>query len=138
MTDQFPGYGIIPASSPDDAVPAEKVETRLVARRKARRAGRFLKGPIPLPWIRAHIRDPAVRLLLVLIAHSDMRQSLEIKVTADILQDAGITNRKVAYRALDTLEADGSVSLQRHKGRRPFASLLVKPDSKGGLNEQFA
>jgi len=129
MVERLAPADAISPSAPDDAVPAEKVETKLTTKRKARRAGRFLRGPIPLSWVRAHIRSPADRLLLVLIAHSDMRQSLEIKITDDILKDAGIDHRKVAYRALDGLEANGSLSLQRHKGRRPIVNLLVKPDS---------
>jgi hypothetical protein len=130
MVERLSPVDAIPPSAPDDEVPAERVETKQVIRRKARREGRFLMGPTPLSWIRKHIRNPADRLLLVLIAHSDMRQTAEIKVTADILKDAGITDRKAAYRAQDALEADGSISLQRHKGRRPIAKLLVKPDSK--------
>ena len=59
-----------------------------------------------------------------------MNRSKEVKVTADILKDAGIPYRKAAYRSLDTLEADGSITQQWHKGRRPIAKLLVKPDSK--------
>jgi hypothetical protein len=127
---QPPSKSILP-SDPDDAVPAERVKTKLVTKRKARREGRFLMGPIPLSWIRQNIHNPADRLLLVLVAHSDMQRSKEIKVTADILNDAGITNRKVVYRALGALEGNQSISLQRHKGRRPVAKLLVKPDSKG-------
>ncbi len=130
MVKALPPTDAVSLSTPDDAVPAEKVETKQVARRKARREGRFLMGPILLSWIRKHIRDPTDRLLLVLIAHSNMNRSREIKVTADILKDAGIPYRKAAYRALDALEADGSISLQRHKGRRPIAKLLVKPASK--------
>lgn len=130
MVERLPPTIAVAPSAPDDAVPTEKVETLTATRQKARRAGRFLKGPIPLSWIRDHIRDPADRLLLVLVAHSDMNRSQEIKVTADILKDAGITDRKAGYRALDTLEAHGSISLQRNKGRRPIAKPLAKPDSK--------
>jgi len=130
MVKALPPTDAVSLSTPDDAVPAEKVETKQVAQRKARRAGRFLKGPIPLSWIRQNVRDPADRLLLVLIAHSDMNRSQEIKVTADILKDAGIADRRAGYRALNRLEADGSISLLRHKGRRPMAKMLVKPTSK--------
>jgi hypothetical protein len=118
---------------PDDAVPVEKVVTDTASRRQARRASRFLKGPILLSWIRKHIRDPADRLLLVLMAHSDMRQSAELKVTADILRDAGIDDRKAAYRALGALKANGSLALRRHRGRRPIVKLLAKPANKVGV-----
>ena len=71
---------IIPASLPDNVVPAEKVGTRIVTKQKTRRTRRFLKGPIPFPWIHGHICDPADRLLLMLLAHSDMQRSIELKV----------------------------------------------------------
>ncbi len=116
MVDGLPSASVIPASVPDNAIPTEKVETLTATRQNARRGGRFLMGPIPLPWIRSHIRNPADRLLLALIAHSDMQQSTELKVTADILKDAGIYGRKAAYRALDALEDRSSISLHRHRG----------------------
>jgi hypothetical protein len=125
--------GTIPASVPDAAVPAEKVETQTVIRQKTRRASRFLKGPIPLSWIRRNVRAPADRLLLVLVAHSDMRQSTELRVTADILRDAGIGGRKAAYRALGALEANGSLILRRHRGRRSVVQLTAKPARKKGV-----
>ena len=114
----------IPPTVPDAEIPSEKLETATSVRRKARQAGRFLKGPIPLSWIRAHIRDPADRLLLVLRAHSDMQHSAELKVTAAILSDAGIPNRKMAYRALKALEASGAISVKRARGRHPVVRLL--------------
>ena len=116
----------VPPTVPDAEIPSEKLETATSVRRKARQAGRFLTGPIPLSWIRAHIRDPADRLLLVLRAHSDMQKSADLKVTAAILSDAGITDRKVAYRALEALEGNGAISAKRAPGRRPVVRLLCR------------
>jgi len=123
MVDGLSSTDIIPASMPDDAIPTERVETRTAIGQKARRASRFLMGPIPLSWIRDHICNPADRLLLVLLAHSDMQNSRELKVTADILRDAGISGRKAAYRAVEALEASGALTAQRHQGRRPIVLL---------------
>ena len=114
----------IPASVPDGGVPAERVDTASSRSRRKRRADRFLKGPIPLNWIREHVQCPADRLLLVLRAHGDMQHSSEIKVTADVLRDAGITDRKAAYRAIKRLEASRSLSVSRKPGRRPVIRLL--------------
>ncbi|SVE32929.1 uncharacterized protein METZ01_LOCUS485783 [marine metagenome] len=133
MADCLPPAGAIPASVPDDAVPAEKLETQTAARQKTRRAGRFLKGPIPLPWIRQNVRDPADRLLLVLLAYADMQQSTEIKITAGIRRDAGISNRKAAYRAVAALEASGVLIAQRHRGRCPVIRLMTTPARKMGV-----
>jgi len=127
MVEGLPPTDIVPASVPDDAIPTERVETQTASRQKARRVGRFLKGPIPLPWIRQNVRDPAARLLLVLVAHSDMRQSAELRVTADILRDAGIQDRKTGYRALRSLEAAGVIEVRRRQGCRPCVRLISHP-----------
>ena len=113
----------IPASVPDGNVPAERVDTASAKGRRKRRADRFLKGPIPLHWIRERVQCPADRLLLVLRAHGDMQRSDEVKVTADVLRDAGITDRKAAYRAIKRLEVSGSLSVSRKPGRRPVIRL---------------
>lgn len=63
MAERLPPAYVVPPSTPDDEIPAEKVETKLAAQRKARRDGRFLMGPVPLQWIREHIRHPSDRLL---------------------------------------------------------------------------
>ncbi len=115
----------IPTSVRDRDVPAERVDTASSKGRRKRRADRFLKGPIPLNWIREHVQCPADRLLLVIRAHADMQRTGEVKLTADMLHDAGITDRKAAYRAIKRLEASGSLSVSRKPGRRPVIRLWV-------------
>ena len=121
----------VPASVLDRDVQAERVDTASSKGRRKRRADRFLKGPVPLNWIREHVQCPADRLLLVLRAHGDMQRSSEIKVTADVLRDAGIADRKASYRAIKRLEASGSVSVSRKRGRRPIVRLAQTPKSPG-------
>lgn len=113
----------IPASVPDRDVPTERVDTASSKGRRKLRAARFLKGPIPLNWIREHVQCPTDRLLLVLRAHGDMQHSNEVKVSADVLRDANITERKAAYRAIKSLEARGSLTVSRKPGRRPVVRL---------------
>jgi Uri superfamily endonuclease len=113
---------LIPAFVPDVDVPEERVSTGSVARHQAQRAGRFLKGPVPLKWIRDHVQCATDRLLLTLRAHADMRHSNEVRVSADVLRDAGISDRKTAYRALERLEASGAITVSRKRGRRPVIS----------------
>lgn len=127
MVDLPPSSHTIPASVPDNQVPAERVETATAKRRKASRSRLFLQGPLPFFWIRKHISNPADRLLLVLVAHSDMQQSAEFKLTGSILADAGINDRKAGYRALDNLEARGAIAVIRKRGARPFVRILVHP-----------
>ena len=121
----------IPASVPDGCVPAELLETESSKVRRKRWADRFLKGPVPLNWIREHVQCPADRLLLVIRAHGDMQRVGEIKVTADVLRDAGIMDRKAAYRAIKRLEVSGSVMVSRKRGRRPIVRLAQTPKSPG-------
>lgn len=118
----------IDPSVADDDVPAERVETCTVNRYKRRRSKRFLKGPILLSWIRQHVVCSTDRLLLVLRAHADMKCSTELTVTGDVLRDAGIVDRKAAYRALKRLEVSGTLTVTRKRGRRP----LVRFHDLGG------
>ena len=113
----------IPTSVPDRDVPTERVDTASSKGRRKRRADRFLKGPITLNWIREHVQCPADRLLLVIRAHTDMRRTDEVKLTADMLHDAGITDRKPAYRAIEKLEASRTLTVSRKRGRRPIIRL---------------
>ena len=112
-------------------MPAERVDTASTRGRRKRGADRFLKGPTPLNWIREHVQCPADRLLLVFRAYGDMQHSSEIRVTADVLRDAGITDRKAAYRAIKRLEVSGSVLVSRKPGRRPVTRLAQTHKSPG-------
>jgi len=120
--------GTVPSCVPDSQVPSTRVQTGTGIHRANLRAARYLKGPIPLPWIRKHIRDAADRLLLVLLAHADMKKSDELKVTADVQRDAGIEDRKTLYRALKSLEATGTITVRRGKGARA----VVRINRSGG------
>lgn len=113
----------IPASVPDRDVPAERVDTASSKGRNKNRAHRFLKGPIPLGWIREYVQCPTDRLLLVLRAHGDIQHSNEVTVSGAVLRDAGIADRKAAYRAIKRLEASGALSVSRKPGRRPVIRL---------------
>lgn len=106
-------------------VPYEKIDTAVSIRQRAAREKRFLLGPIRFSFLRDYIRDPADRLLLVLLAYSDMLRSQEFPVTSGILVDAGISDRKMAYRALAAVEAGGVFKVDRRRGRRPRVRLAV-------------
>ena len=124
MVERPPSPALITAMVSDADVLAEKVRTKSSKRREANRKERFLKGPIPFPWIRGHVLHPVDRLILILRAYADMLRSDAMKVTADILRDAGIEDRKTAYRAIDKLEASGALLVRRKRGRRPIVRLV--------------
>jgi hypothetical protein len=127
MVDLLPSSNTVPASVPDSQVPAEKVETATARQREVSRSRLFLQGPLPLSWIREHINNPADRLLLILVAHSDMRRSAEVKLTGGMLADAGIGDRKAGYRALGKLESRGVIAVTRKRGMRPIVRILAHP-----------
>jgi len=138
MAEHGASANLIPAFVPDVNVPEERVSTGSVARHQAQRAGRFLKGPVPLTWIRKHVQCATDRLLLTLRAHADMRRSNEVRVNADVLRDAGISDRKTAYRAIERLEESGALTVSRKRGRRPVVSFsgLVGDPRAGSGNSQ--
>ena len=127
MNSEMDTVGVIDASVPDDAIPVMKVEAASGKRRKEARSERFLKGPIPLAWIRKHVQCSVDRLLFTLIAHSDMRKTNEFKITNGILRDAGIMDRKTAYRAVNRLEAAGTIAATRKRGARTVIRLISLP-----------
>jgi hypothetical protein len=114
---------VITLETPDRDIPTERVNTVTAKRRNARKSERFLKGPLPLSWVRDHIESPTDRLLLVLRSHADMGRTQRLKITSDILSDAGIADRKAAYRALAKLEAKGTITVTRRPGARPEVQL---------------
>ena len=126
---------LVPAFVPDADVPEVRVSTGSVVRRKNRRVDRFLKGPVPLKWVRDYVQCATDRLLLTLRAHADMRRSNEVRLSADVLRDADIADRKTAYRAIERLEAAGALTVSRKRGRKPVISFpqpAVSPTASPG------
>jgi hypothetical protein len=89
---------------------------RITPRKKS--VERFVQGRFPLRWIREHLRDPADRLLLTLVAYSDMTRSKKVPITSSLLEDAGILERRTLYRCLTALEKRSGVAVDRRKGAR--------------------
>jgi hypothetical protein len=120
----------ISSSIPDSQIQTVKIITPLEKQRQSKRNSRYLTGPIKLSWIREHIKSPTDRLLLVLCAYADMTNSTELKVSSAILKDAGISDRKVAYRAIKSLEKAGELTADRHSGRCTVIKLITHPSTK--------
>lgn len=90
-----------------------------------RQGERFLKGPIPWPWILRATRLPrgALSMALVLWRLSGVRRSRTVQLTAAGWREV-FPYRQNAYRALARLEAAGLVSVERQQGRGPAVTLL--------------
>lgn len=104
---------------PDSDIPCELIPVK----KSKPSISRYLKGPLPFSWLRKNITQASDRLWLVLIAYSDMQSSLTIKISTKVTDDAGITNRKTLYRALEQLEERGCLAMERHRGRKPRVTL---------------
>jgi hypothetical protein len=86
---------------------------------------KFLKGPIPLSWLTDAARLPgkALHLAVELWFQAGLTKSPKVKLSMKRLSQFGVT-RYSAYRALNSLEAAGLVSVARHRGRLSRVTLL--------------
>ena len=98
----------------------------------ARRPGeKFLKGPIPWPWLTKAMSLPgrALHVGLRLWLESGMARSMDVAPSLSSMErDAGVS-RFAASRGLAALEAAGLVAVERHAGRKPRVRLLDATNS---------
>lgn len=91
---------------------------------------RFVKGPIPLPWIKAAARLKVARAMHVAVAifyRSGLRKAETVKISPGFLAEFGV-NRSTGYRALEALEGAGLVSVERRRGHAAVVTILaVRP-----------
>lgn len=92
----------------------------------------FLKGPIPLPWLRqaAAFRGKApLAVALALWFRAGLKKShQDIVLSGKLLERFGVS-RKADYHGLAALESARLVSVTRHLGRCPLVTILdVKVD----------
>ena len=89
----------------------------------------FLRGPIPLPWLKrsASLPGKAYTLGTILWWFKGMNPTKPIKVTAKSLRDFSVSED--AYRdGLKRLEKAGLVSVARKKGQRALIEIIVLED----------
>ena len=90
------------------------------------RAGQeFLRGPIPLSWLRAATVLPgkALAVGLVLWFKAGITKRGEVKMTTKLLHKFGLS-RYAGYRGLVALEDAGLVTAVRRRGRCPRVTIL--------------
>jgi len=88
-------------------------------------AGKFLKGPIPLKWLEKAppLKGKALALSICLWFLKGVSRSDTVKVSYKLLNDFKVS-RESAYRGLESLEAEGLISVERHPGRSPVVTIL--------------
>ena len=86
----------------------------------------FLKGPIPMAWLKAAADLPgkAFQLGIAIWWLRPMSKSENFKLTQKALDFVGIS-RDATYDALKRLEARGLIRVQRSRGRRPSVAILT-------------
>jgi hypothetical protein len=110
-------------------VPRARASRKKLPRPKP--AGRFLKGPIPWPWLRVAIllrrQGSVLELGLLLWLEAGITRSPTVRVNLSRLEDLGIS-RRCAFRALRKLEGAGLVSVRRKRGAVSEVTLLEVKD----------
>jgi hypothetical protein len=112
-----------------------EIETSWSRRKRARIAGRFLRGPVPLSDIAAASRLPGQALGVYLAIHhrAAMTGSDLVTLPKGLLEQFGVSRDSKA-RALQALEGADLVAVERPKGRAARITLRssAQPTSTGG------
>ena len=88
-------------------------------------ATRFIKGPLPLPWLQraAALPGKAFHVAVGLWYVSGLCRSDTFSFKRSVAADFGVSP-DATYDALTNLEAAGLVSVARHRGRSPTVTIL--------------
>ena len=106
-------------------VPADLRATRkLKQARRSVEASWFVKGPIPMEWLRraAILGGKVLHVSLLLWFRVGCEKSVTVRLTQSHCNLFGLS-RHAVYRALKSLEAAGLVTVSRHRGRCPIVTI---------------
>lgn len=94
-------------------------------RRAVRRRERFLKGPVPWPWLLRAMGLPgrALHVGVYVWFFAGLQRSETVVLTMSRLQRELGFSRATATRGLAALEAAGLVSVERAPGRAPRVTI---------------
>jgi len=107
--------------------------TKVPARSSGRAAvvhqrGEFLKGPIPIAWLKqaAALPGKALHVGLAVWFEHGRRKKNTFVLSAAVLQRFEV-GRKAGYAGLAALEDIGLLHVVRRHGKNPSVTLLLKP-----------
>jgi hypothetical protein len=91
---------------------------------------KFLKGPVPLPWLALAGRQPgkALHVAVALWFLAGVTKSSTVALSNEVLATFGV-NRRAGHRGLTALERAGLVAVERHRGRQPRVTVLAGPEA---------
>ena len=103
-------------------IPERKVERK-------RRCQKFLKGPVPLPWLLVASKLPgkALAVGIAIWFRSGLTGSQTISLPSTLLSLFGV-NRHSKRRALDALEEASLIAVDRRSGRNPSITIIEVPE----------
>jgi hypothetical protein len=108
----------------------QPVESRIKERRVGpkHQSHKFLKGPVPLPWLMAAAQLPgkALAVGIALWFRSGLERSEKVTVPTTLLTLFGV-NRHAKGRALLALERASLIAVERCHGKNPVVRLLEAP-----------
>ncbi len=109
-----------------DDVRVVEVETGALDAARRRRAGRFLKGPIPLNDIALAARLPGAALPVFLAVHHQVALTRQprVRLPRALMAELDVSKDGKA-RALRHLESAGLVRVERNRGRQPVVTLII-------------
>ena len=110
--------------------PYGAAEPNLNRSKRCRRVrGLFLRGPVPMVWLRAAMRLPGDTLAVgVELWHvAGLRGSMTFNISVTRLCRETGTSDKTARRAVQELERAGLVSVQRPPGRQLRVTICEAP-----------
>ncbi len=118
---------------PPDTLPLGVLVPATPSRRRPQ--GRFLKGPIPLAWLRAAAQLPgkALHVGVALWFLVGVSGSSTVPLQPSLLRQFGV-DRHAGYRAVHALEGAALVQVRRHRGRAPMVTVVGGPGGGPGVS----
>ena len=88
---------------------------------------KFLKGPIPWPWLTraASLPGRALHVAKAIWFRSGLTRSSRVRLSLSALEEEMGVRRDAASRGLKALEQAALIQVERHSGRRPAVTILA-------------
>jgi hypothetical protein len=104
------------------------------ARRKPRLRGRFLKGPVPMPWLAQalHVGSGSGLMVGNILWHlSGLKHHEKTILLSNVEVERWGISRQAKWRALGALERAGLITIERRRTRSPMVTLVVDIPREG-------
>jgi hypothetical protein len=116
----------------DKDIPTRKVVLPNEEKQVVNRNHRFLKGPIPFPYLLKASKLPgrALHVFIIIWFLHGVTKNKTFSLKNSLLREFGV-QRHAGYRALNELEKAGLISVVRCKGRNPQITINCDNDPMG-------